>query len=119
MLGANFGIPGRYCGDELKQRLMDRSAGKFSVLDRLKMQQSLVAVNFKTKDLESDSSLRNLAKSAVVSQPLQPVCCKAVQDGSLRNRPIKTYQRTHSSSKNASDTMDLSSVLSVVSNRVF
>ena len=61
VLGANFGIPGRYCGDELKQRLMDRSAGKFSVLDRLKMQQSLVAVNFKTKDLESDSSLRNLA----------------------------------------------------------
>ncbi len=64
VLGANFGILGRYCGDELKQRLMDRSAGKFSVLDRLKMQQSLVAVNFKTKDLESDSSLRNLAKSA-------------------------------------------------------
>ena len=38
---------------------------------------------------------------------------------SLGNRPIKTYQRTHSSSKNASDTMDLSSVLSVVSNRGF
>ena len=37
----------------------------------------------------------------------------------LGNRPIKTYQRTHSSSKNASDTMDLSSVLSVVSNRGF
>ena len=61
VLGASFGILGRYCGDELKQRLMDRSAGKFSVLDRLKMQQSLAAVNFKTKDLESDSSLRNLA----------------------------------------------------------
>ncbi|MBU6172625.1 MAG: caspase family protein [Planctomycetes bacterium] len=64
VLGANFGSLGRYCGDELKQRLMDRSAGKFSVLDRVKMEKSLVAVNFKTKDLQSESSLRNLGKSA-------------------------------------------------------
>lgn len=62
-LGADFGFLGRYCADELQRRLLDRSRGKFEVLDRARLQETLKALNFGLADLQSDAALENLAKA--------------------------------------------------------
>jgi hypothetical protein len=61
LLGANFGLLGRYCAEEFERRLMDAGAGKFSVVDRNQLQRALAQQGFGLADLGSSDSLRQLA----------------------------------------------------------
>ena len=60
-LGAHFGILGNYCADELEARLMSLGAGKFSVVQRDKLQSALESQDFQVKDLGSSQALRSLS----------------------------------------------------------
>jgi hypothetical protein len=64
LLGANFGLLGRYCAEEFERRLMDDAAGKFSVVERSQLQQALTQQGFKLADLGSREALQQLAAAA-------------------------------------------------------
>jgi hypothetical protein len=64
VLGADFGVLGRYCGGELQQQLLTRSTGRFDVADRRRMDQALKEANFKIGDLGSESALKELGQRA-------------------------------------------------------
>ncbi len=78
LLGADFGLLGRYCSEEVERRLMDLGTGKFSVVDRRRLQTALSEQRFKINDLASTVALKDLsAKSGGM-----PV----IAIGTLRNR---------------------------------
>jgi len=64
LLGANFGLLGRYCAEELERRLGDRAAGKFAVIDRGRLLTALKQQNFGLKDLSSSQALSDLSNRA-------------------------------------------------------
>lgn len=64
MLGANFGLLGRYCSEELERNLTNRSTGNYQVVDRHRLQDALKRQGFGLKELSSTESLANLAKQA-------------------------------------------------------
>lgn len=70
MLGGNFGLLGRYCAEELEKRLLDRSAGKYTVVERRALQDALKAQNFGVKDLVSTVSLQRLAGNTKGGMPV-------------------------------------------------
>lgn len=61
LLGADFGLLGRYCAEEVERRLIDLAASKFSVVDRRRLQASLKAQGFGLADLGSPDALRQLS----------------------------------------------------------
>src|SRR5690606_30267679 len=61
--GGNFGLLGRYCAEELEKRLLDRSAGKYTVVERGRLQAALREQEFKVDDLVKTVSLRKLSES--------------------------------------------------------
>jgi uncharacterized caspase-like protein len=64
MLGANFGLLGRYCAEEMEKRLVDRAAGKYAVVERGRMQAALREQKFGVKDLSTPVALEKLSASA-------------------------------------------------------
>jgi hypothetical protein len=64
VLGADFGVLGRYCGGELQQQLLTRNTGRFDVADRRRMDQALKEAKFKIGDLGSESALKDLGQRA-------------------------------------------------------
>lgn len=61
MLGADYGLLGRYCADELERRLGDQSDEKFSVVDRRQLQRTLSAQRFSLADLGSADAIQSIA----------------------------------------------------------
>ncbi len=64
VLGADFGVLGRYCGGELQQQLLTRGTGRFDVADRRRLDQALKETKFKIEDIGSESALRDLGQRA-------------------------------------------------------
>lgn len=61
LLGADFGLLGKYCAEELERQLVERGTGKFSVVDRRRLQQALKEQGFAVADLGSGSRLKSLS----------------------------------------------------------
>jgi uncharacterized caspase-like protein len=78
LLGANFGLLGRWCAEELERRLIDQGAGKFSVVDRRRLQSALTDQKFQVRDLGSAEALKQLS-GRVGGMP-------ALAQGTLRGR---------------------------------
>lgn len=64
MLGGDFGSLGRRCAAEMERRLLEQSDGRFSVIDRARLQNMLAAQHFSIDDLGSPDSLRRLNEAA-------------------------------------------------------
>jgi uncharacterized caspase-like protein len=77
-LGAEFGLLGKYCAEQLERGLIQKSAGKFSVVDRNRLATALKEQRFSLVSFESSGSLQSLSKSVGG----MPVLCK----GSLSER---------------------------------
>jgi len=78
LLGGNFGLLGRCCAEELERRLIDQGVGKFSVIDRRRLQSALTDQQFQVRDLGSAEALKQLS-SRVGGMP-------ALAQGILRSR---------------------------------
>jgi hypothetical protein len=78
LLGADFGLLGRYCAEELERRLADYGEGKFNVVDRRRLQTALREQGFKLDDIGSPEKLKELSGRAE-GMPL-------IAMGTLRNR---------------------------------
>jgi len=78
LLGADFGLLGRYCASELERRLADLGEGKFSVVDQRRLQTILREQGFKLGDLGSAVALAQLSQKAG-GMPI-------IALGTLRNR---------------------------------
>ena len=63
LLGANFGLLGRYCAEELERQLAVYGEGKFNVVDRRRLQTALQGQGFKLSDLGSPEALQRLSKA--------------------------------------------------------
>ncbi len=63
LLGAEFGLLGRWCADELERRLIDLGEGKFTVADRQRLLAALAAQRFEVRDLGSPQALQRLSES--------------------------------------------------------
>jgi hypothetical protein len=64
LLGADFGLLGRYCAEELERQLMQRGLGKFDVVDRRRLQKAIRDRGFGIDDLASSNALQQLSKRA-------------------------------------------------------
>jgi hypothetical protein len=62
-LGSEFGLLGKYCSDQLERGLLARSAGRFSVMDRARMQGALRAQQFSLESFESADAIKSLSTS--------------------------------------------------------
>lgn len=78
LLGADFGLLGRYCAGELERLLIDLGEGKFSVVDQRRLQTILREQGFKLADLGSSVALAQLSQKAG-GMPI-------IALGTLRNR---------------------------------
>jgi len=78
LLGADFGLLGRYCAEEVEHQLTDRSVGKFNLVDRRRLQTALKSQGFSLNDLGSGPALAQLSQSTG-GMP-------AMALGTLRNR---------------------------------
>ncbi len=58
LLGADFGLLGKYCAEELERRLMDLGTGKFELMDRRRLQRALKDQAFAIADLGSPEETR-------------------------------------------------------------
>ncbi len=78
LLGADFGLLGRYCAEELERRLIEQSAETFSVVSRRRLQAALRDTNFGIDDLGDPDAMNKLSEKAN-GMP-------AIVLGTLRNR---------------------------------
>lgn len=78
LLGADFGLLGRYCAEELERQLTECAAERFTVVDRRRLQKTLSAQGFRLDDLGSADALQKLSKQ------LDGMTVVAL--GTLRNR---------------------------------
>ena len=62
-LGREFGLLGRYCADQLEQGLIQRGVGKYSVVDRQRLQSALKEQQFSLVSFGSREALESLSKS--------------------------------------------------------
>lgn len=77
VLGGEYGSLGRYCAVELQGRLMNRSAGKFDVVEHDALQEELRTKGFTVKDVRTSA-----IKDLTVEGKSMPV----IALGTLRNR---------------------------------
>jgi hypothetical protein len=61
MLGSQFGLLGKYCADQLEQRLSTDYPGSFSVVDQRKLQAALQRQSFCIADLGNQKALKDLS----------------------------------------------------------
>ena len=59
-LGADFGLLGKYCAEELEKRIFNASNGRFRVVDRRRLAGALRERQFTVADLGSAEALRQL-----------------------------------------------------------
>jgi uncharacterized caspase-like protein len=78
LLGADYGLLGRFCSEEFERRLSDAGLGKFSIVDRRKLQTALRDEGFQLDDLGSSERMLQVSKS-VGGMPVIAI-------GTLRNR---------------------------------
>lgn len=78
LLGADFGLLGRYCAEEVAKQLVTLGEGDFAVVDRRRLQRALQEAQFSLADLGSPSALEKLSAS-VGGMPVLAL-------GTLRNR---------------------------------
>jgi hypothetical protein len=78
LLGADFGLLGRYCAEELERQLTNCAGEKFTVVDRRRLQKTLSDQGFRLDDLGSADALQKLSKQ-LDGMPV-------VALGTLRNR---------------------------------
>jgi len=78
LLGADFGLLGRYCAEEVEHQLIERSASKYNLVDRRRLQTALKSQGFSLSDLGSGAALAQLSQSAG-GMPVMAL-------GTLRNR---------------------------------
>ena len=64
LLGADFGLLGRYCAEDFERQLTDLGEGKFNVVDRRRLQNALQTQGFKLGDLGSAEALKRLSANA-------------------------------------------------------
>lgn len=64
LLGADFGLLGKYCAEEMERRLVDASAGSYNMVNRRQLQKALSAQQFKLDDLGSPEAVKQLAGQA-------------------------------------------------------
>ena len=64
LLGADFGLLGRYCAEEVERRLISVGQTKFGVVDRRRLQAALKSQGFGLSDLGSQDSLKRLSQGA-------------------------------------------------------
>lgn len=62
-LGGDFGLLGKYCAKELERGLLQRSAGKFSIVDQARLQKAIQEQHFSLVSLESNEKMARLSKS--------------------------------------------------------
>lgn len=63
LLGKEFGLLGNSCAEILHERLTDLGTGRFSTVDRRRLDVALREHRFQLADLGSDEALKNLSKS--------------------------------------------------------
>jgi hypothetical protein len=78
LLGADFGLLGRYCAEELEHKLMSLGKDKFNVVDRRRLQKALKDKKFSLDDLGSPQAMKEISEQAG-GMP-------AIALGTLRNR---------------------------------
>lgn len=64
LLGADFGLLGRYCAEEFQRQLAEAGAGKLEVLDRRRLQTALAEQSFGLAELASPEALRRLSEGS-------------------------------------------------------
>ncbi|MFN0196596.1 MAG: caspase family protein [Planctomycetaceae bacterium] len=90
-LGTNFGLLGKYCAEELERQLQDRGTGKFSVVERRRLQESLSSQKFGLKDLGSSERLASLSQTAG-GMPVLVVGSLVSRDGRVLRMQCKLQQ---------------------------
>ena len=91
-LGGNYGLLGKYCAEELERQLQDRGpSGKFSVVDRRRLQEAMGKQKFQLKDLGSTRSLDTLSKS-VGGMPVLCIGSLVSRDGRILRMQCKLAQ---------------------------
>lgn len=61
VLGAKYGVLGRYCATRLQERLLELGAGNFRVADQDRVQSALKEQEFSVDDLGSEDALQKLS----------------------------------------------------------
>lgn len=64
LLGADYGLLGRYCAEQLEEGLVHQEHDRFQVVNRRRLQQALQAQQFSLADLGSGEALKELARRA-------------------------------------------------------
>lgn len=64
LLGADYGLLGKYCAEQLEERLVKEQRNRFKVVNRRTLQQALQQQNFGVSDLASKDALQSLSKRA-------------------------------------------------------
>jgi uncharacterized caspase-like protein len=64
LLGADFGLLGRFCAEELERRLLDTGTDRFGVVDRRRLQKAIADQRLSLGDLGSGDALKQLAERA-------------------------------------------------------
>ena len=64
LLGADYGLLGKFCSDELERQLADFANGKFSLVEKNRLRAALERQGFAIEDLGSASKLQQLASDA-------------------------------------------------------
>jgi len=62
LLGGNFGLLGKYCGDEIERKLGSFGSDKFSVIDRGRLLPAMMQQKLSVKDLGSSAAMNTLSK---------------------------------------------------------
>lgn len=64
LLGADFGLLGRYCAETIEKQLLDLGEDKFTLVDRRRLQRALSEQQFGIDDLASPEALSRLAEQS-------------------------------------------------------
>ena len=64
LLGADYGLLGRYCAEQLQDGMVREEHNRFKVVDRRRLQQALHAQQFTLADLGSGEALKELGRRA-------------------------------------------------------
>lgn len=64
LLGAEYGLLGKYCSDELERQLADFSNGKFHLIEKNRLKTALERQSFSLEDLGSSAKLQRLSGDA-------------------------------------------------------
>lgn len=93
LLGANFGGLGKYCSDELEQRLTQFAAQRFGVIDRRSLERALKTERFGVDKLGSPTALQRLSRQVQGGMPVVAVgtlCSRARSAVRLQCKLIDT-----------------------------